>query len=192
MTLVRKLARPMVAALFVQGGIDMARDPKSRVEPAKPVVDKLAPLLHLPNDPELLVRVNGAAMAGAGVLFGLGKLPRVAALTMALTMAPTTVAGHPFWAEKDPAAKRQHRIQFLKNVSIIGGVLIAAVDTEGRPGVAWRSKHAVHDAGRSAGRAKKQAKLSAKQAKVAAKQARKGAALQGKGLVQSGKDALPG
>jgi putative oxidoreductase len=48
------------------------------------------------------------------------------------------VAGHRFWEETDPAAKANQTIHFLKNVSLMGGLLLAAVDTAGKPSVAWR------------------------------------------------------
>ena len=36
--------------------------------------------------------------------------------------------------------RAQQRIQFLKNLAIFGGLLIAAADTAGRPSLAWRSQ----------------------------------------------------
>ena len=46
------------------------------------------------------------------------------------------------------------------------GLLLAAVDTEGKPGVAWRAKHAVGTARREAKHLKREAK---QQARLAAK-----------------------
>jgi len=43
-------------------------------------------------------------------------------------MVPTTVAGHAYWSHEDPAARAQHRIQFHKNLAMIGGLLFAVVD----------------------------------------------------------------
>jgi hypothetical protein len=34
------------------------------------------------------------------------------------------------------------RIQFFKNVSMLGGLLLAALDTEGRPSLSWRAHRA--------------------------------------------------
>ena len=39
---------------------------------------------------------------------------------------------------EDPAQRTQQRLHFFKNVSMLGGLIIAAGDTEGKPGVAWR------------------------------------------------------
>lgn len=55
---------------------------------------------------------------------------------------PTTIAGRAFWKESDPAKRKQQRVHFTKNVSMLGGLLIAAVDTEGKPSLAWRARRA--------------------------------------------------
>ena len=176
MTVVRRLARPLLAAMFVDGGLDALRHPSSRVAKATPVVHRLAAPLHLPDDPELLIRANGAAMVAAGGMLALGKLPRLSALVLTASLVPTTLAGHRFWEESDPAVKRQQRLHFLKNVSLLGGTLLAVVDTGGKPGMPWRARRAAKDASRVAHTAKREAKLGAKAAKAQARLAAKHAA----------------
>ena len=61
---------------------------------------------------------------------------------LAATLVPTTLAGHRFWEESDPAAQGNQRVHFFKNVSMFGGLLLAGVDTDGKPGVAWRARRA--------------------------------------------------
>ena len=85
---------------------------------------------------------------------------------LAASLVPTTAAGHRFWEETDPDHPGDQRLHFLKNVSMLGGLLIAAVDTEGKPGVAWRAKRAVGDVRREARHLRRQAKV---QARLAAK-----------------------
>ena len=116
MTVVRRLARPMLAAIFIDGGLDQLRHPSSKLAKAEPLIHKLAGPLGLPDDPELLIRANGAVMVGAGAMLATGRLPRLAALVLAGTLVPTTVAGHRFWEEADPAQKRNQRTHLLKNV----------------------------------------------------------------------------
>ena len=53
-------------------------------------------------------------------------------------------------------------MHFFKNLSMLGGLLLAAVDTEGRPGVAWRAKHAATGARRQAQAPGREAKLEAR------------------------------
>ncbi len=172
MTVVRRIARPMLAAMFVDGGLDQLRHPTTKTDSAAPVVEKLAPVLGLPDDPELFVRINGASMVGAGGLLAFGRLPRLAAAVLAVTLVPTTIAGHRFWQADDPATRTQQKLHFLKNLGMLGGLLIAAVDTEGRPGLPWRARRAAKDAARTARTAKREARHAAHTARRQAKIAR--------------------
>jgi uncharacterized membrane protein YphA (DoxX/SURF4 family) len=61
-------------------------------------------------------------------------------------LVPTTLAGHRFWEESDEKARSMQRIQFFKNLSMLGGLLLAAVDTDGRPSVSWRARRAASHA----------------------------------------------
>ena len=169
MSAVRRIARPLLAATFVTGGLDSYRHPAPRAQMAAPVIARIPPQLGLPTDPELLVRINGAAMAGAGTLLALGKLPRLAALVLAATIVPTTLAAHRFWEVKDPAARKQQQLHFMKNLGLLGGVLLAVVDTDGRPGLSWRARRANRDLHRTAHLAGKEARHAKRAAKREAK-----------------------
>jgi uncharacterized membrane protein YphA (DoxX/SURF4 family) len=164
MTVVRRLARPMLAAVFIQGGIDSLRHPGGRAEAAGPVIHALAEPLHLPDDPELLVRVNAAAMVAAGSMLALGRLPRLSSVVLATSLAPTTYAGHAFWQEHDPAKRATQSQHFLKNLGLLGGLLLASVDTAGKPGLSWRAQRAAKDARRTASLSKREAKQVARHA----------------------------
>jgi putative oxidoreductase len=156
MTPLRTVARAMLAAVFVRSGIDAMMNPDRLVERAKPVTDALSPALDsvgLPTDARTLVRVNGAAQVAGGLMLASGTAPRSGALLLAGSMVPTTFAGHRFWEENDPTRRAHQRIHFLKNLGLLGGLLIAAVDTEGRPGLAWRAGHLAEHAGDSLRRA---------------------------------------
>jgi len=175
MTLVRRVARPMLAAMFVVGGLDQLKHPGRKADTARPLVEKIAPVLGLPADTELLVRANGAAMVGAGSLLALGRLPRLASTVLVATLVPTTVAAHPFWQEQDPEVRAQQKVQLLKNLGLLGGLLLAAVDTEGRPGLVYRA-HMVNDSAHRAARqtrreARHLAHTAAREAKLKAVQA---------------------
>jgi uncharacterized membrane protein YphA (DoxX/SURF4 family) len=88
------------------------------------------------------VQVNAAAQVAGGILLALGWFPRLAAILLAGSLVPTTLAGHRFWEIDDPADRARQRNQFLKNLGLLGGLILAAVDTEGRPSVTWRAKRA--------------------------------------------------
>ena len=140
MTLTRRLARPLLASVFVSGGIDTLRNPGPRAKLAEPMASKAADVLPLPDDTELLVKINAGVQIGAGLLLATGRFPRLAALTLAGSIIPTTAAGHRFWEEEDDMKKKQQQIHFFKNVSILGGLILAAVDTGGAPSLTWRAK----------------------------------------------------
>jgi putative oxidoreductase len=169
MTLVRRIARPMLAAIFVAGGVEALRHPSKRAEQAQPLVDKAAEPLRLPKDPELLVRANAALMIAAGAMLATGRFPRVASAALAVTLVPATVVEYPFWESEDPQERRSRQIQILKNVGLLGGLLLAAVDTEGRPGLAYRAHMAADSIGRTARTTRREARMAAR---LAGKEAR--------------------
>lgn len=173
MTAIRFLARPMLASMFVVGGVDALRHPSAKVPKAEKVTDqvptlvaRLAPGLPFPSDPVTLVRVNGGVQVLAGLALATGRAPRLSSLALAASLVPTTYAGHPFWEEKDKAARATQRTQFFKNVSMLGGLLLASVDTEGRPGVAWRARRAARDVKREARQLARQARMEARLARA--------------------------
>lgn len=157
MALVRRLARPMLGAVFIASGIDALRSPGPRVEMASDVGPRLARALGLPEDPETLVRINAGVQVGAGLMLASGKLPRLAAVALFASLVPTTVAGHSYWAAETPEERAHHRTHFLKNVGLGGGLLLAAVDTGGKPSLGWWTRHAAKKARRSAAEARESA-----------------------------------
>ncbi|GAA2295454.1 hypothetical protein GCM10010431_12140 [Streptomyces kunmingensis] len=144
----------MLASVFVTGGLSTLRSPERVAPAAEPVaVPVAARVPRLPEDPEQLVRINAAVQVGAGALLATGKLPRVASLALAGSLVPTTIAGHAWWKEKDPERRAQQRTQFMKNLSLLGGLLIAAADTHGKPSVAYRARGAAASGRKTARRA---------------------------------------
>ncbi len=189
MTPVRLLARPLLASVFISGGINALRAPKPHGEMAEPVVGTVAEPLGLPEDPELLAQVNGGVMIGAGVLLALGKAPRLSSAALAVTLVPTTLAGHRFWEAEDQDEADAQRIHFMKNLGLLGGLALAAVDTEGRPGVVWRTQRAARDARRGAKAAGKGAQTAGKVAKGKGRRARRQARVAGKVAKAGGRRA---
>jgi uncharacterized membrane protein YphA (DoxX/SURF4 family) len=148
MTISRRVARPLLSSMFVVGGWDSLRNPEGKVKKADAVAQAVATRLPgLPQETETLVRINGGVMVGAGVLLAIGKLPRLASLALIGTILPTTYAGHRFWEETDEATKAQQRIHFIKNLGLLGGLILAAVDTEGEPSLSWRARRRAERAG---------------------------------------------
>ncbi|MEV0638315.1 DoxX family protein [Streptomyces sp. NPDC050619] len=151
MSLLRLAGRPLLASMFVAGGLNSVRDPKSVTDLAEPVVQPVTErVTAMPDRTDQVVRLNGAVQVAAGVLLGIGRVPRLSALAIAATLVPTTLAGHRFWEAEDPAERAEQRIHFFKNLSMLGGLLIAADDTAGRPSVKWLGRHSAHDLRREA------------------------------------------
>jgi uncharacterized membrane protein YphA (DoxX/SURF4 family) len=116
-----------------------------------PAADRVLGGLSLPAETKDVVRLNGAVQVAAGALLATGRVPRLAALALVASLVPTTLAGHRFWEESDPAAQAGQRIHFFKNLSLIGGLLLAAVDTEGSPSLGYRARRRASQVGDVAG-----------------------------------------
>ncbi|GGF41225.1 hypothetical protein GCM10011519_13730 [Marmoricola endophyticus] len=163
----RRLARPLLAAGFVVGGINGLRHSEKLAPVARKVTDKVIPAAQkkvpqIPSEPVTLVRVNAGVQIVAGLALATGRFPRASASLLAASLVPTTVAGHAFWEETDPVAKNNQRLQFAKNLSMLGGALLAAVDTEAQPSVAWRARRAAKDLRKEAGHMGKDAAYEAR------------------------------
>ena len=149
--ILRRVARPMLAAIFISGGIEALRSPQTHARVAKPVLEavepavdqaaEIAPLEGRPDD-ETLVKIDAGVKIVAGTMLAFGKFPRLASTALAASLVPTTLAGHRFWEEDDPEVRAQQQIHFLKNVGLLGGLLIAAGDTHGKPSLGWRARKA--------------------------------------------------
>ncbi len=146
MSISRRIARPLLAAVFIAEGLDSIRNPA----PTGGVLDTPAEPLPsgdtLPQGNSLdMVRLNGVVQVGGGVLLAIGKFPRIASLALMGTIVPTTYAGHRFWEEPDADVRTQKRMQLLKNLGLLGGLIFSAVDTDGAPSVGWRTRRRVHE-----------------------------------------------
>jgi len=145
--LIRRIARPMLAATFVGRGVEALRSPKPAADAARPTLEGLAKLPdpvgpNVPTNAETVARVNGAVQIGAGLLLATGRLPRFASAALALSVVPGSLGGNTFWSETDPARKADQRRAFVADISLIGGLIIASVDTEGKPSLGWRGRRA--------------------------------------------------
>ena len=145
--LIRRIARPMLSAAFIARGVDALRSPKPAADAARPTLEGLSKLpepvgTNVPSDAETVAKATAAVQIGGGLLLATGKLPRVASAALALSVVPGSLGGHTFWSETDPQRKADERRAFITDISLIGGLIIAAVDTEGRPSLGWRGRHA--------------------------------------------------
>jgi uncharacterized membrane protein YphA (DoxX/SURF4 family) len=151
MSFVRFLARPMLASSFVLAGMDKLKNADDTAAQLSPLLRRAADALPFQTNEKVLARVIGGTQVGAGVCFALGKSARLAATVLATI---SVLNGYVEWRSADISSKEgraARRKQLLKNVSLTGGVLLAAVDTAGKPSLAWRAGHLAADARKSAG-----------------------------------------
>ena len=137
----------MLSTVFVVGGFNALKNAGQYVDRAKPVTDRIEPLLvgatkSLPIqlDAKNLIRLNALVEVLGGIQLARGSAPRLTSLALVATLVPTTLASHRYWEESDPRMRANQRTHLLKNVSMAGGLLLASVDTEGRPSLSWRAK----------------------------------------------------
>lgn len=149
--LIRRIARPMLATTFIARGVDALRSPKPAADAARPVVGAVRklPTPVIPNsmpNAETVAQVNAAVQIGGGLLLATGRMPRLASGLLALSVIPGGLGAHAFWSEPDPERQAEQRRAFLADISLIGGLIIAAADTAGKPSLAWRGRRAARAA----------------------------------------------
>lgn len=137
----------MLAAVFIGQGIDALRSPKLAADAARPTLEGLQKLPDpvgggVPTDAETFAKVNAAVQVGGGLLLATGRLPRVASAALAATVIPANLGAHMFWAEQDQQRKAQKRREFMTDISLLGGLIIASADTAGKPSLGWRGRRA--------------------------------------------------
>jgi uncharacterized membrane protein YphA (DoxX/SURF4 family) len=149
MSLVRFIARPMLASSFVLAGMDKLRNADDTATQLSPLLSRAADALPFQASEKTLARVIGGAQVGAGACFALGKFARLSATVLGVISA---LNAYVEWRSADISSKEgreARRKQLLKNVTLTGGVLLASVDTAGKPSLAWRAEHLAADARRS-------------------------------------------
>ncbi len=152
----------MLASIFVVDGVRHLISPEAKVETARAVLDKVGPMLEkldprIPTDPRTIVRAKAATDVAAGLALATGHFTRPAAALLAAGLVPTTMV-----------ERGDMPTSLLKNLGLLGGLLIAAADTEGRPSLHYRTTHAV---GRSQRAVKRAAKAAKREAKIATRSA---------------------
>ncbi|WP_035810232.1 MULTISPECIES: DoxX family protein [Micrococcales] len=142
MTIVRKLARPLLAASFIYNGVNRLRTPES-AKHLKPVIDaaaKASPqLAPLRGQERLIGQAISATQVGAGALFALGRFPRLSSTLLLVTGSIDAYVEY-VTAESETKEQKNARIaQGVKSASLVGAVALTSVDTEGNPSLAWRA-----------------------------------------------------
>ena len=176
MTILRAVARTMLASYFIVNGLKAMKRPEEFTEAAEPVAEALLPLanrtlpkqaaVYLPQDTTALVKATGIAQIVGGICLATGIGRRLGAGVLAATMVPHVIASNPLAAKGE---EREARYGLLsKNVALLGGVALASMDTEGRPNLAWKARAQKEIFARESSRAKLLAEKKARELAKAA------------------------
>ncbi|GAA5229500.1 DoxX family protein [Arthrobacter cryoconiti] len=143
MSIVRVIARPMLAASFILSGIDRLRHAEQTAEQLSGVLSRVSDALPVAASEKTLARVVAGTQIGAGVLLASGKFSRGAAMLLTLTTGLSTFVEYRSADSLTKEAKSHRRSQLIKNISLLGGALLASVDTAGKPGLGWQAEHLI-------------------------------------------------
>lgn len=74
--------------------------------------------------PRMAVMVSGAMILVGGASIVLGILPRIGALLIIGFLFPVSVNMHNFWKIEDPQQKMLEKVNFTKNMALLGAALM--------------------------------------------------------------------
>ena len=117
--------RFLLAAIFIVSGFAKLSDPAGTVGYMNSA--------GVPNA-DILVYVAGTAELLGGLALALGFLARVAAVGLFVLMILINVYMHAFWA-LEGAARTMDMVQFIKNLAIMGGLLLVVAHGPGRASI---------------------------------------------------------
>lgn len=134
----RVATRALLASYFVVNGVKALKEPEEYAEETQQFTETLVPLAknavpQLPETATTWAMIRGGLQVAGGAALVTGKARRLGALLLAGSMVPSLLA-------TGPTGDPEKRDQFLTNLALTGGTLIAAGDLQGRPGLAYRAE----------------------------------------------------
>jgi uncharacterized membrane protein YphA (DoxX/SURF4 family) len=143
MSLVRRIARPLLAAPFVFEGVRTALHPEREIDVYPEAFDAADSAIAKSSAPSFLdvrtvIRVAGVAAAGAGVLYATNRCPRGAAAALLLTTSVGWAGRKRVWELRGEELTQEVQ-SILTDAGLLGGVLLAVVDHDGRPSLRYRA-----------------------------------------------------
>ncbi|MDO5672202.1 MAG: DoxX family protein [Actinomycetaceae bacterium] len=143
-TLLRILARPMIAAIFIRDGLDAVFKPDSHVErfaKIQPFLERLGLPPVLRSDAVFLSRLLGGVTTLAALGMALGRAPRLCAAVLAAANFPITIVNNPVWAASDDEERAAFSRGLLQGAALTGGLGMVMVDLQGKPSLGWKLAH---------------------------------------------------
>lgn len=117
------IGRVLIAIIFVSSGIEKFMDLGAT---ASAIGSKSLPYANV------LAAVTATVETGGGLLIILGWRTRLGALALAIFCALAAYYFHDFWNQPDGPQHINNMVHFMKNVSIIGGLLMLCAVGAGR------------------------------------------------------------
>jgi len=109
------LGRILFGGYFIMSGFNHFKMLTMMSEYAK---SKGAPM------PKLSVAVSGLLLLLGGVSILFNYFTSIGLIALVLFLIPVTFIMHAFWKIQDPTAKMHEMVNFMKNVALLGAVLI--------------------------------------------------------------------
>lgn len=157
--MIRKIARPALASVYIADGVDTLLNVDEHVDESEAFASTSRSVLpsaiggSIPQDGATMARIIGGTKVGAGSLLAFGKFPRVSAAVLAVSTIPSLVGRNNFWAESDSDAQKNKRNGFLTNVALLGGLAITSADTDGKPSLKYRADKALENTNKKVAKA---------------------------------------
>ncbi|MFC0673446.1 hypothetical protein [Brachybacterium hainanense] len=165
MSLVRRIARPLLAAPFIVDGVRTAVSPSRAIDVLPAAFKGADRALHTTAVPNAvgvkeLLRVSGAVAAGAGLMYATGRNPRLAAGVLLVTTTVGWAGRRKIWELSGPE-RLEELAAIATDAGLLGGVLLAVVDHDGRPSLRYQVEQFLERAQKNAEAKKKQLEKSA-------------------------------
>lgn len=168
MALVRRIARPLLAAPFIFEGVRTALHPEREIDVYPQAFDAADAALAKTSAPgfvdaRTLVRATGVVAAGAGFLYATNRAPRAAAVALLATTSVGWAGRKKIWELRGEELLNEAQA-ILTDAGLLGGVLLAVVDHDGRPSLGYRANKFIERSQKNA--AAKQRELEKKAGKL--------------------------
>jgi uncharacterized membrane protein YphA (DoxX/SURF4 family) len=144
MNWLRLAGRSLLAGHFVRHGVAAIRHPAALVESAEPMIqwatevaDRTLPAAsrRLPSRSLTWVRLHGAVEAVGGLMMASGLGRRLGAVLVVGSQVPHVVVAARRRIDDAEGAGED----LAREAALLGAALIEALDTQGRPSLAWRA-----------------------------------------------------
>ncbi len=142
--LVAMVGRVALSALFLWSGAQHLLNWDDLIEAISSKLPLLGPSVVEHGQVVSLVLAIGATVLlfAGGLMLALGLRARIGALLLGVFLVPTTILFHDWWSldPTDPVYREQ-AIQFLKNVGLLGGLLLILAFGGGKLGADGLFRH---------------------------------------------------